>query len=286
MNPVGIHYGYWAQCWNSDPFQFIVRAQTCGFDVLEINTPAVILLSHKERDALKTAAETAGIAFTYSVGMKEEMDLASEDTATRKRGVAFLKDVTQAVKIMGGSILAGVTYGSWPRKLAGKEDKRVLTDRAVAEVREAIKFAEDCEVTFCLEVVNRFEHFMMNTAAEAVAFAKRVDSPNCKLLLDTFHMNIEEDSFRNALLEAGNLLGHFHLGETNRRPPGLGRIPWPEIFVTLQEINYQGVVVLEPFIVPGGEIGHTVPIYRDLLGNRDIDEEAARSAKFVRSQLR
>jgi D-psicose/D-tagatose/L-ribulose 3-epimerase len=187
--------------------------------------------------------------------------------------------------MMGGSILAGVTYGSWPRKLTAKEDKRVLTDRAVAEVREAIKVAQDCGVTFCLEVVNRFEHFMVNTAAEAVAFAKRVDSPNCKLLLDTFHMNIEEHSFRDALLEAGKLLGHFHLGETNRRPPGLGRVPWPEIFGTLLEINYSGAVVLEPFIVPGGEIGHTVPFYRDLLGNRSIDEEAARSAKFVRSQL-
>jgi D-psicose/D-tagatose/L-ribulose 3-epimerase len=285
MNPIGIHYGYWAQSWNSDPFQFIGRAQTCGFDILEINTPTVILLSPKERDALKAAAQTAGIALTYGVGMKEDMDLASADAATRKKGVAFLKDVTQAVKMMGGSILAGVTYGSWPRKLAAKEDKRVLTDRAVAEVRKAIKFAEDCEVTFCLEVVNRFEHFMMNTAAEAVAFAKRVGSPNCKLSLDTFHMNIEEDSFRNALLETGKLLGHFHLGETNRRPPRLGRIPWPEIFVTLQEIDYQGAVVLEPFIIPGGEIGHTVPVYRDLLGNRGIDEEAARSAKFVRSHL-
>ena len=78
-------------------------------------------------------------------------------------------------------------------------------------------------------------------------------------------MNIEEDSFRDALLEAGKLLGHFHLGETNRRPPGLGRIPWPEICGTLQEINYQGAVVLEPFIIPGGEIGHTVPVYRNLL---------------------
>src|SRR5215472_16190634 len=173
MNPIGIHYGYWTQSWNSDPFQFIGRAQNCGFDVLEINAPTIVLLSPKDRDALRAAAETAGIALTYGVGMKDDMDFASEDAATRKKGVAFLKDVTEAVKMMGGSILAGVTYGSWPRKLAAEEDKRVLTDRAVPEVREAIKFAEDCGVTFCLEVVNRFEHFMMNTAAEGVAFAER-----------------------------------------------------------------------------------------------------------------
>jgi len=96
--------------------------------------------------------------------------------------------------------------------------------RAVEGVREAIKVAEDCGVVFCVEVVNRFEQFMMNTAAEGIAFAERVGSPNCKLLLDTFHMNIEEDSLRGSIVEAGSWLGHFHLGETNRRPPGRGRM--------------------------------------------------------------
>ena len=61
-------------------------------------------------------------------------------------------------------------------------------------MREAIKTAEDCDVIFCVEVVNRFEQFMMNTAAEGIAFAQEVGSPNCKILLDTFHMNIEEES--------------------------------------------------------------------------------------------
>ena len=87
-------------------------------------------------------------------------------------------------------------------------------------VKEAIKSAEDCDVLFCVEVVNRFEHFMMNTPAEGNAFCERVGSRNCKLLLDTFHMNIEEDSLRGSILQSKGWLGHFHLGETNRRPPG------------------------------------------------------------------
>jgi D-psicose/D-tagatose/L-ribulose 3-epimerase len=286
MNPIGIHFGYWTQSWSSDPIQFVGRAKKCGFEVLEVNAPKITLMGDKERDALKAAAENAGLSLTYSIGLKDDMDLASEDVATRRKGVAFLRDVSHAMKSLGGTVMAGINYSSWPRKLAPNEDKRVLTDRAVEGVREAVKTAEDCGVIFCIEVVNRFEQFMMNTAAEGISFAERVGSPNCKLLLDTFHMNIEEDSLRDSLIETGAWLGHFHLGEPNRRPPGRGRMPWPEIFGALREINYQGAVVMEPFLVPGGEVGRDISVFRDLLGTGDLDEEASRSVEFVRSELK
>jgi D-psicose/D-tagatose/L-ribulose 3-epimerase len=284
MNLIGMHYGYWTQYWGSEPLQFVKRAKKCGFDILEVNAPKVTLMSDAERDVLKDAVADAGLTLTYSIGMTADMDLVSEDTATRHKGVAFLQKVARAMKYMGGTVLAGINYSSWPRKLLPGEDKQILTDRAIEGVREAIKAAEDNDVIFCVEVVNRFEQFIMNTATEGIAFAERVDSPNCKILLDTFHMNIEEDSLRGSIVEAGNWLGHFHLGETNRRPPGRGRIPWPEIFGALREINYQGAVVMEPFLLPGGEVGRDISVFRDLLGGADLDEEAACSVQFVRSE--
>src|SRR5260370_32644275 len=96
-------------------------------------------------------------------------------------------------------------------------------------------------------------------------------------------MNIEEDSLRGSIVEAGAWLGHFHLGETNRRPPGRARMPWPEIFGALREINYQGAVVMEPFLLRGGEVGRDISVYRDLLGSADLAEGATPSAQFVRS---
>ena len=286
MNPIGIHYGYWTQFWGSEPIQFVKRAQKCGFDILEVNAPKVTRMSAPERDLLKGAAADAGLGLTYSIGMTSDMDLASEDATTRKKGVAFLQEVSRAMKQMGGSVMAGINYSCWPRKLFPGEDKKILIDRSVEGVREAIKTAEDCGVIFCVEVVNRFEQFMMNTAAEGIAFAERVGSPNCKILLDTFHMNIEEESLGGSIEEAGSWLGHFHLGEQNRRPPGRGRMPWPEIFGALSRIDYQGAVVMEPFLVPGGEVGRDISVFRDLLGNADLDEEAAISAQFVRAEQR
>jgi D-psicose/D-tagatose/L-ribulose 3-epimerase len=286
MNPIGIHFGYWTQSWSSEPLQFIARAQKCGFDILEISASTVTRMTAQERDVLKGAAADASLDLTYSIGLKEDTDLTSEYAAVRNNGISFLKEVSQAMKQMGGTVISGINYSTWPRKLAPNEDKRVLTDRAVEGVREVIKAAEDCGVIFCLEVVNRFEQFIMNTAEEGIAFAERVGSPNCKLLLDTFHMNIEEDSLSGSILETGTWLGHFHIGETNRRPPGRGRIPWGEVFGALRQINYQGGIVMEPFLVPGGEVGRDISVYRDLLGSGDLDEEAASSVQFVRSELK
>jgi D-psicose/D-tagatose/L-ribulose 3-epimerase len=282
MNPVGIHYGYWTQYWDSEPIQFVKKAQKCGFDILEVNAPKIARMSATERDALKGAAADAGLGLTYSIGLSADLDLASGDAATRKKGIAFLQDIARAMKQMSGTVMAGVNYSSWPRKLLPGEDKRLLTDRAVECVREAIKTAEDCGVLFCVEVVNRFEQFIMNTAAEGIAFAERVESPNCKIHLDTFHLNIEEDSIGGAIAEAGVWLGHFHLGEPNRRPPGRGRMPWSEIFGALREINYGGALVMEPFLIPGGDVGRDISVYRYLPGSDNLDEEAVQSLQFVR----
>ena len=285
-NPIGIHFGYWTQYWEVEPLPFVQKAQQCGFDVLEVRAQKIARMRPAERDRLKGAAVDAGLGLTYSIGMTADMDMLSEDAAIRKNAIDFLGEVCRAMKQMGGTIMAGINYSSWPRRPLPGEDKQVLTDRAVEGVREAIKTAEDCGVFFCIEVVNRFEHFLMNTAAEGIAFVERVGSPNAKLHLDTFHLNIEEDSIGGAIREAGSRLGHLHLGEPNRRPPGRGRMPWQEIFSALRDINYQGALVMEPFLVPGGEVGRDIAVYRYLPGHDDLDGEATRSVEFVRSELK
>jgi len=122
MNPIGIHFGYWTQSWDSEPIQFVKRAKKCGFEVLEINAPKITRMSDKERDELKGAAADAGLSLTYSIGLKDDMDLASENATTRKEGIAFLKDVSRAMKYLGGTVMAGINYSSWPRKLLPGED--------------------------------------------------------------------------------------------------------------------------------------------------------------------
>ena len=137
-------------------------------------------------------------------------------------------------------------------------------------------------------MLNRFENHVLNTAEEGVAFVREIDKPNVKVMLDTFHMNIEEDSFADAIRTAGPLLGHFHTGENNRRVPGKGRLPWHEIGAALREIGYGGAVVMEPFVKMGGQVGNDIRVWRDLSGNANeaqMDEAARQALAFSRYVL-
>jgi D-psicose/D-tagatose/L-ribulose 3-epimerase len=153
-------------------------------------------------------------------------------------------------------------------------------------MREAIKAAENNNVTFNMEVVNRFEQFIMNTCQEAIDYVNAVDSTHAKVMLDTFHINIEEDFFKETIIRANDLLGHFHIGENNRMPPGYGHIPWTEVADALRKIKYQGYIVMEPFLMPGGEIGRDIKVFRDLARGLDIDEEARKALSFTRELLK
>ena len=75
----------------------------------------------------------------------------------------------------------------------------------------------------CMEVLNRFERYMINQMYECVDYVKVVGRPNVKVALDTFHMNLEEDLITGAMQMSGSLLGHLHVGEANRRCLGAGR---------------------------------------------------------------
>lgn len=286
MNKIGIYYAYWTRDWDADFVPYVKKVKKLGFDVLEVNSGTVANMTAARQRRLKDAAEAEGIELTSCIGLTRQFDPAVADKATRRRGIAFLQEQAKALAVTGIREVGGILYSSWPGGLPeGETDKRPYWDRSIKSMREVMKTAEDCGVTFHMEVVNRFEQYLLNTAEEAVRYVKEVGSPNCTVLLDTFHMNIEEDSFAGAIKTAGKHLGHLHIGETNRRAPGRGKIPWSEVFGALKTAKFKGSVVMEPFLMPGGEVGRDIKVYRDLRGTLDLDREAARACRFVKVML-
>lgn len=286
MNKVGIYYAYWTHDWDADFVPFVGKVKRLGFNVLEVNSGTVANMRAGQKVRLKDEAEKHGIELTACIGLPAKFDPASPDAVTRKRGVSFLKKQVQALAETGIRKLGGIVYSYWPGTLPpGETDKRPYVERSVRSMKEVMKVAEDRGVTLNMEVVNRFEQYMLNTAAEAVDYCERVGSPNCKVMLDTFHMNIEEDSFTGAFRTARKHLGHVHIGETNRRAPGRGKMPWDEIFAAVRQIGYDGAIVMEPFLMPGGEVGRDIKVFRDLRDGLALDREAARACRFVKEGL-
>ncbi len=225
---------------------------------------------------------------TYSTGLAREHDLSSKDERIRRQAIEYVKHTLEVIASMGGTAFGGVNYAAWGGKLEnGEFDRRVYVENSVKSMKELAKTAEDLGITYLLEVVNRFETTVMNTAEEGRAFIEEVGSPNCKLLLDTFHMNIEETSFKNAILTAGDRLGYMHFGECDRRLPSKNsRTNWEELYLALKSIEFNGILTIESFIATGGEIGRDIGVYRDLTFGKDdneLDVAIRESLNFLKS---
>ncbi len=282
----GIYFAYWEKEWNADQKSYISKVKKLGFDVLEISCAMLKAISTQELMEMKKMAADAGITLTagYGPGANENLASANEDIV--KNAVVFYTDILKKLEILDIHTLGGGIYSYWPVDYTKPIDKAGDWERSVKNVRTVGKIAGECGVDYCLEVLNRFEGYLLNTCAECKAFVEQVDVPAVKIMLDTFHMNIEEDSMVEAILLAGDRLGHFHVGENNRRLPGKGGMPWYEIGSALRAIGYDKNIVMEPFVRNGGGVGSDIKVWRDLSkGATDemLDQDAAASVAFLKN---
>ena len=290
MNKLGIFMNFWEKNWDADHKTYIRKAAEIGFDVLEFQAQPLLEMSDDHIRELKKEADAVGIELTYSLGLDRRYDVSSLDESIRRRGVTYLQNIIRKMQVGGGTLLSGVSYAGWGTPDNMGDSKMPFWNQSVKSMKEIIKVAEDCGVTYCVEAVNRFETCLINTAREALAYVAEIDSPNIGVLLDTYHMNIEEDSIGDAIrLVGADRLKSFHTGDNNRRAPGRGHINWDEVFGALADIGYTGRIVSEPFVMQGGEVGRDIHVYRDLIDQpceASIDAEAKYLLEFERSMLK
>lgn len=272
MNKLGICVNFWENSWNVDHIKYIKKAGKIGFDILEFQAQTLLDKTEEELDYIKKTAREAGVELTYSLGLDAAHDVSSMDVSVRRRGIEYSKRIFDVVGKMEGKLLSGVCYAGWLCcDIDAAVGKRPLFENSVESMKEIIKAAEDNGVCYAVEPVNRFEGCLINTAWEAREYIEAVDSTNIGILLDTYHMNIEENSFTEAIHLADKKLWNVHTGDNNRRCPGRGHIDFHEIFRALSEIDYQGRIIGEPFVATGGEVGHDIALWRNL--ETDMSEE-------------
>jgi D-psicose/D-tagatose/L-ribulose 3-epimerase len=139
-------------------------------------------------------------------------------------------------------------------------------------------------VTLAIEPINRFEIDLINTCAQAKKMIKDVDHPNVKIHLDTFHMNIEEKSFYDAIVLAGKDLAHIHACENDRGAPGSGVIDWADVAKGLKKVGYKGECVIESFTPECKAIAAAAAIWRPLAKSQD--SLASDGVKYLKKVLK
>ena len=283
----GIYYAYWERQWGADYRKYVEKVKRLGFDILEISCAGLGDVPDREIRELKACADEYGITLTGGYGPKPEENIASADPGIVKNIFEFWKNTFPVLNQLGIRLVGGGLYSYWPADYSGMVDKEGDLERSITNMRKLADMAAGYGITLGMEVLNRHEGYLINSAKECVRYVDAVGADNVKIMLDTYHMNMEEDDFVEAVLTAGKRLGHFHVGENNRKLPGQGHmIPWESIGRALKTVGYDGPVVMEPFVIHGGEVGRDIRIWRDLkpdCSEEVLDREAAESVRYLRT---
>jgi D-psicose/D-tagatose/L-ribulose 3-epimerase len=243
MNAFGLHALVLVSDWDEAGAERAIRtAAAIGYDVIEtpIFDPASVDLV-RTRDLLRQH----GLTPSVSLGLTPETDISSADRAVSAAGIAQLHKVVDATAFIGVAGVCGVIASAWQKYLVPPTDAGYRN--AVSGIREVAKEARGKGVTIAVEVVNRFESNLFNTAAQAIRFVDAVAEDNVAIHLDTFHMHIEEPDAAAAIRACGPRLRYFHVNENHRGYLDAGSIDFAPVFRALVAAQYDGVIAFEAF---------------------------------------
>jgi D-psicose/D-tagatose/L-ribulose 3-epimerase len=243
MSKIGVHSFVWSAGSSRDELE---RALTCthelGYKLIEFS-----YLDPQQVDVkwLAGRLQELGLDVAISMGLPPEGDISSTDPSVVRNGEDILDGAVGLVRDLGGAKLAGILSSAH-----GKQEQaptRRAWDTSVSALTKVADRAKASGVTLNLEIVNRFESNMLNTAAQGMAYIRDTGASNVLLHLDTFHMSIEEADVGLAIRHAADKIGYVHIGESHRGYLGTGNIDFAAIFDALIAIGWNDYVTFESF---------------------------------------
>jgi D-psicose/D-tagatose/L-ribulose 3-epimerase len=268
MPRIGINTFVWASPLTTEDVATLApKAARLGFDLIEMPIEGTADIDYPRAAAI---VRDNGLAVSVCAAMGPDRDLVHPDAAIRDNGMAYIRHCIEATQALGGQLLVGPMYSAVGRTwMCSQDERRKDTDLLVSQLQALSRHAGDHGVTLGVEPLNRFETSFINLAAQVNAVVDRVDHPACKVLLDTFHMNIEEQSIGDAIRATGARLCHVHACENDRGTPGSGHMPWQDLRQGLADIGYDGAVVIESFASTVKTIARAAAIWRPLASSQD-----------------
>lgn len=281
MRRLGIHSFVWTGGQSQDGLEMaLTKSAEHGYRTIEF---AYLRPEKFDLDRLARLARSLDVEIGVTMGLPLDKDVSSEDPAVVAAGEAMLADAIRAVRDIGGNKLGGILYSAHTKY--NRQPSRKGWDNSVKTIASIAGEAKTAGVDLVLEVVNRFETNLLNTTAQGLKFIEDTGSSHVRLHLDTFHMNIEEANPAAAIRLAGNKLGYFHIGESNRGYLGDGVINFDLIFDALLDIDYKRDIVFESFSTAVVDEGLSLAcaIWRDTW--TDNDPLAAHAKAYIELKL-
>ena len=279
---LGVNTWVWASPLSDGELATLVpHVAEMGFDWIELPLETIGGIDYAQAASLIRAH---GLGVSTCAAMGSDRDLIHPDPAIRANGAAYMRQAIEATAALGGTNLVGPIYAAVGRTWQMTADERARdTALLVAQLRELAVYAQHHGVVLCIEPLNRFETSFINLVEQLIPIIDQVDHPACKIMLDTFHMNIEERSLGAAIQAAGTRLAHFHSCENDRGAPGSGHVPWAEVAAALHTVGYTGPVVIESFTSKVKSIARAAAIWRSFAPTQD--DLARDGLRFLRGLL-
>lgn len=280
-NKLGVHALVFAGGTSPEEIPLLVsETKRAGYDLLELSLHDSACL---DVSAAREALADADLGIVCSRGLSFDADVSSDSAAVVERGANLLHDSLAITHALGGTHFTGALYsalGKYGAPLSAAGRRNVVT-----VLQDLAKEAGNLEMTLGLEVCNRYETNVINTAADALRLADDIGADNVTIHLDTYHMNIEEDDFVRPVLLVGDRLGYVHVGESHRGYLGSGHLDFTAFFHALADINYTGPITFESFssAVVSPTLSNDLAIWRNLWD--DGPALAAHAGRYLRNGL-
>ncbi len=250
--------------WSGDPddslLPVIEELKAMGYDGVEI---PLFNLDVDKWTKYGEKIKAMDLKCTAVTVRNEEDNPIGSDASVRAKGVELNKKTLDCCAALGAETLVG-PYHSAIGIFSGAGPTEDEWKWGVDSMRQVAEHAGDVNVMLGVEALNRFETYLLNTHKDSARFVREVDHPNCKMMYDTFHANIEEADFAQAIRDCSDVLQHVHISENNRATPGSGHIDFDTNFDTLKEVGYDGWMVVEAFGLALPEIAAATKIWRKM----------------------
>lgn len=256
----GVNTLLWTASFDKDHLHLLGQIRSWGFDGIEI---ARFSFDGFPARWLREAVKNEGLEPVLCSALTGKLSLVSEDADVRREATDFLKRAVETAAELGSALLVG-PYLAPVGGLTGRRATEEEWKRGLDGIAALTGWLREHDVTLAIEPLNRFETYVMTTAADARRFCDAVQDPYVGVLFDTFHANIEEKRLGDAIRTIGPHLAHVHVCENDRGVPGTGHVGWDEVFGALRETGYDGWCVIESFGSCVPEIAAAACVWRDL----------------------
>jgi D-psicose/D-tagatose/L-ribulose 3-epimerase len=268
MSQIGINAWVWTSPVTTEEFTRLApMVARMGFDLIEIGIEGTSDLDYRRGAEI---AKANGLRVGVCAAMGPDRDLIHPDESIRKNGMSYVRHCIDAAQTLGSANVCGPLYSAVGRTWQATDDERKRdVDLLVNQLRELATYAGERGVGLGVEPLNRFETSFINLTSQAIEVVDRVGHSGCGLLLDTFHMNIEERSIGDAIRSAGPRMRQLHTCENDRGAAGSGHVPWQEVATACKDIGFNGPFVIESFTAKVKSIARAAAIWRKFAETQD-----------------